>query len=625
MKPKLLLMILMAVSTFTFTSCGEDYDEIVNGGTEANNGNGSQNDNTASAQWPKVKFDTYHVAQGGTLPYLIGEDRKSLITHLKVTGFVNSDDLNFIRMMTGLSFKSGTLQYLDLSEARIVAGGVGYSVGYGNIEVETDKITECLFANCPKLEGIRLPNTLKGIGEGAFYNCQRLKIVEIPNSVKYIGIDPDDPGAYFYDGQFYNSYNYGAFEECKNLVSINISNNVSIIPGRTFKNCSSLSSITIPKSVTYIGLTNRYDGGGSGKESINYNDAFYGCESLSAINVEEGNTTYDSRNNCNAIIEKKSNKLMKGCINTTIPNSVTAIGRCAFDGCSKLKSITIPNSVTSIEKDAFEGCTGLTSVNITDLVSWCKIDFDCYSYLIDAFHSSYHYGSNPLTLAHHLYLNGKEIKELQIPNTITEIKEDAFNGCTGLISITIPNSVTTIGYRAFNGCNSISNVTINSNSILSETSYSRRVSGIFGSQVKSYTIGDDVKSIGSYAFYDCSSMTSVSIPNSVTSIGSSAFRGCSGLTSLTIPNYLTEIKDYAFYSCSGLTSITIPASVTLISYDAFNGCRNIKEIHMKPITPPSVYNYEALGNYNATVYIPKGSKESYNKYPWTDFKAIIEE
>lgn len=268
--------------------------------------------------------------------------------------------------------------------------------------------------------------------------------------------------------------------------------------------------------------------------------------------------------------------------------------------------------------------------------------------MIDAFHSSYHYGSNPLTLAHHLYLNGKEIKELIIPNSITKINEFAFNGCTGLTSITIPNSVTSIrehafsgcsnltsiiipnsvtsiGYGAFNGCNNLSNVTINSNSILSNTTNLSRISKTFGSQVKNYTIGDDVKSIGSYAFYDCSNMTSVSIPNSVTSIGSSAFRGCSGLTSVTIPNSLTEIKDYAFYGCTGLTSIIIPSSVTLINYDAFNGCSNINKIYMKPITPPSVNNYEALGNYNATLFIPKGSKESYNKHPWIDFKAIIEE
>jgi hypothetical protein len=120
---------------------------------------------------------------------------------------------------------------------------------------------------------------------------------------------------------------------------------VTSIGGSAFWECFGLTSITIPNSVTSIG-----------------DSAFYGCTGLTSIVVENGNSKYDSRNNCNAIIETASNTLIAGCNNSIIPNSVTSIGDFAFYGCSGLTSITIPNSVTSIGNGAFWGCSGLTSI-----------------------------------------------------------------------------------------------------------------------------------------------------------------------------------------------------------------------------------------------------------------------
>ena len=299
-----------------------------------------------------------------------------------------------------------------------------------------------------------------------------------------------------------------------------------------------------------------------------------------------------------------------------IPNSVTKIGDRAFSYCTGLTSVTIGNSVTTIGEDAFWACDGLTSVNITDLSAWCKIDFGGFY-------------ANPLYYAKKLKLNGKEIKDLVIPNDITSIGDRAFSYCTGLTSatipnsvttigssafsscagwtsVTIPNSVTTIGSRAFSYCTGLTSVTI-PNSVTSigncafygcsgltsivvekgNTKYDSRdncnaiietATNTLMSGCKNTTIPNSVTTIGNDAFSYCDGLTSVTIPNSVTSIDNDAFFGCSGLTSVTIPNSVTKIGDGAFYKCYGLTSVTIPNSVTSIGNSAFRGCTGLTSV-----------------------------------------------
>ena len=251
----------------------------------------------------------------------------------------------------------------------------------------------------------------------------------------------------------------------------------------------------------------------------------------------------------------------------TIPNSVTSIGSYAFANCRGLTSINIPNNVTFIGSDAFVNCSGLTSVHITDLDAWCRIEF------VNSL-------SNPLSKADHLYLNGVEIKNLVIPNSVTSIGDYTFSGCNYFTSITIHNSVTSIGSGAFSNCNSLTDVTI---------------------------------------------------PNSVTSIGSYAFSG-SSLTSITIPNSVTSIGRSAFSYCSGLTSITIPNSVTSIGLEAFSHCFNIKEVVSMIENPFEIWGKEP--NYgifdtnifnNSTLYVPVGTLNKYKSTKgWKDFAHIME-
>ena len=352
-----------------------------------------------------------------------------------------------------------------------------------------------------------LPSDVTSIGSSAFSGCSSLTSVNIPDSVTSIGSS--------------------AFEDCSNLTSVNIPDGVTSIGSSTFFGCSSLISATIPDSVTSIG-----------------GSAFEDCSSLTSVNIPDGVTSIGS-------------STFSGCsglTSITIPDSVTSIGGRAFEDCSSLTSITIPDSVTSIGGWAFYGCGGLTGVYITDIAAWCEIYFsDSYS--------------NPLYWAHDLYLNGEEVTDLVIPDSVTSIGERAFAGCIGLSSVTISDGVTSIGNYAFDDCFNLTSITI------PKSVTSIGIGAFSGcSRLRSVTIPNSVTSIRDYVFNGCSDLISVIIPNSVTSIGSAAFRGCTNLSVITIPKSVTSIGKEAFSGCTGLKSVVIPDGVTSIESSAFNGC-----------------------------------------------------
>ncbi len=322
----------------------------------------------------------------------------------------------------------------------------------------------------------------------------------------------------------------GAFWGCSNLTSVAIANSVKSIGYAAFRFCSGLTSITIPDSVTDIGEL-----------------AFGGCGGLESIVVAASNTVFDSRNNCNAIIETKSGRLVAGCKNTVIPDTVKTIGTWAFNRCYGLTSITIPSGVTNIERYAFSGCSGLTSVAIP--VGVTSIDGSVFAGC-SALSSFSVASDNPSFQTNNGCLLSKDGKvlvrgvngDITIPSGVTSIGMQAFSQCSGLTSISIPNSVTNIGNSAFVECSGLTSV----------------------------SIPDSIKTIGYAAFYGCSGLTSIMIPNSVKTIGDQAFCYCSRLTSITIPDSVTSIGDDAFYGCSGLTSITVPYVFSAVASDWWN-------------------------------------------------------
>ena len=261
---------------------------------------------------------TIKLDEAGTLPNRIAVSRKNLITNLKIVGKINGTDLKFIREMAGCDFNmektDGKLSILDLSEAKIVAGGDAY-VAFNGESTYNDMLGDYAFWGCSGLTNLTLPSGVTSIGNSAFSGCSGLTSLTLPSSVTWIG-----------------SY---AFSGCSGLTSLTIPSGITSIGDDAFYGCSGLTSLPLPSGVTSISSY-----------------AFYGCSGLTSLTIPSGVTSI-------------SDCAFSGCsglTSLTIPSSVTSIGESAFEGCSGLTSLTIPSSVTSIGRAAFAGCSGLTSI-----------------------------------------------------------------------------------------------------------------------------------------------------------------------------------------------------------------------------------------------------------------------
>ncbi len=536
------------------------------------------------------------------------------------------------------------------------------------------------FYDCNGLTSVTIGNGVVSIGDFAFSGCYNLTSVIIPNSVREIGSSVFQgcrSMTTLIIGNSVTSIGRSAFDGCNGLTSVTIPNSVTSIGEGAFNICSGLISVTIPSSVKSIG-----------------SGLFSGCSGLTSILVESGNLNYDSRNDCNAIIESSSNTLIAGCKNTIIPNSVTSIGNNAFTMCNDLTSVTIPNGVTSIGSLAFMYCSGLTSVTIPNSVT---------------------------SIGKSAFLGCHWLTSVTIPNSVTSIGESAFSECYSLKSITIPNSVIAIGKESFCDINlttvislidepfTISYSVFNTNTFnyatlyvpmgtikkykategwenftyikeldssgggetpenpsdeeqsgddgstkngtcgetvnysYDKTTHKLTISGkgaisdydngsnkapwfSYAGDIQKIEIESGITSIGYFAFYKCSSITSLSIPATVGYIGSSAFEDCTSLTSLALNEGLLNVGGSAFEGCTGLQALSIPSTVNSISINAFKNCKGITDVHCYAETVPDTHfdAFDGTPTEKSTLYVPANSVEAYRtSWPWSDFKNIV--
>ena len=309
-------------------------------------------------------------------------------------------------------------------------------------------------------------------------------------------------------------------------------------------------------------------------------------------------------------IETIGFRAFKECINlenVTIPDSVKTIDTGAFARCYKLKKIKIPDSVQSLGNGAFYKCINLTQVNIPNGVKTIPGYFYAQGYADE-------------TVAAGCFQDCRSIKNIIIPSSVSTIEESAFSRCTSLSSVFIGSGVKELDKRGFYGCDSLAEITVdekNANySSLDGVLFNKNKTNVIicpNGKKGTYSLPNKVTKISSYAFCNCSGLTSVTIPNSVTSIEDYAFDDCTGLTNITIPNSVTSIEGSAFSGCTGLTNIMIPNSVTSIGGSAFSGCTGLTSITI-PESVTSLYGSTFDGCTNLKKIEVSQNNENYSSY-----------
>ena len=527
---------------------------------------------------------------------------------------------------------------------------IGEQAFYGCTSLATVSMSNALtaigseaFRGCTSLTAITLPDVLTTIGSSAFYGTTSLQSVTIPASLTSLGSD-----AFYGSGLQTLTYASGcttAFRTyATGLTSVTMASTITTIPDYAFYNCSQLSTATIPSKVKTIGA-----------------NAFYGCSKLTKATIPaattsigenafagSGLTTLTYANNTKNALRTYATQLTKVTLPTSLksiadncfynctklatialPEGLETIGANAFKSCSALTALTVPSSLTAIGADAFagtniqtlvyaQGCTTalrtyattLSSVSIPNtlahfapnvfagcnsLVNIHIADLEMWNYIFSQ------ENSNPLPVAHRIYLNGNKLtalnadfgcevasyaftqclglKQVNITNSITAIEDYAFMQCPDLEAVAMGSGTERIGMNAFQGCTSLSAVRLGKGL---KTIGKNAFNGCL--ELNSLLMGDNVQKIDEGAFRGCYKLVKTQLPATLTTLGASAFRDCYELQEVIIPAGVATIPDYAFYECRKMETLEIGEAVTSIGNYAFYGCKSLHILNVPNAT-----------------------------------------
>ena len=433
-------------------------------------------------------------------------------------------------------------------------------------------IGDYAFSDFCKISNIELPNTVNSIGEYSFSNCAGLSSINIPASVSHIG-----------NKAFFGCNNVTKLKVyCKNIKdwfsginsSVNeiiIGETVDTISAYAFNGFSRITEISIPQSVKFI------------NEGI-----FANCENLSIINVDSNNIYYDSRENCNAIINTKENIIVAGCKNTKFPTSINSIGNGAFEGCTGLKELELPEQITSIGNKAFYECSTLANVYIPsstkiiaenafehcDNLKVLMINTDC----VDTWFS-----------------RNTSLKKVILGDNVKRISKNAFFGCSYVNSVIPSENINYVGENAFYGTQWL-NEQPNGVIYLGKSLYKYK-----GTMPNNTTlvINNGTHSITDLAFSDCSNLERIEFPSTLKSIGRMAFKNCTKLSEFIVPQFATELGDSILYNCkktrvlkvlcdtlpankfdnlSSLQKVVLGGDLKHIENGVFTGCESLDSL-----------------------------------------------
>lgn len=507
--------------------------------------------------------------------YVIGDS----ITNIGDSAFYDCSNI------TSVTLNSDSLVSQTYSSQYNLGRTFGRQVSEIIIGEQVTRIGNYAFHGCVNLTSLTIPNSIVKIGASALYSNKvvDINITDLPvwcridfgtQSCSYRLYLNGVKVTHFVIPDSVTEIKSKAFYRCLSIETISIHNGVTSIGDLAFYNCINLASISVPNSVTNIGI-----------------DAFRGCSKLSSINLPEGLTSINSG----------TFQGCRGLTNIIIPNSVDSIGGYAFYDCSGLTSISIPASIKSIgkslgsntvqERFTFEGCSNLSKVEISNLAAWCNIDFENAS-------------CNPLYIARHLYVEGEEVRRLNLPPEITSIGDYAFARCDSLTFVSIPSNIINIGGYAFYGCTSIDTIIWNAKHCSDFSSVNAAPLGeTNNNQVSTFIFGDSVEYIPANLCANIHNLSSIIIPENVNQIGPNAFLGCAGLDSViwnarnctdftispfndsrnNISNLFwgDSVQHIPANLCNGMNrikEITIPDNVETIGSSVFVGCDSLTRI-----------------------------------------------